>query len=500
MKLISKILAGLLLCMGLAHAQDPIQYVHQAPPGNCTGGVPLLQYDSTHQHLYGCLDQYPNTWAQLDGGGSSGAVWGMITGTLSAQTDLATALAAKVPTTTTVNGHALSSNVVVSASDLTTGTLPHAQLPTLLSGDIPNNAANTSGNAATATVLATPRAINGQNFDGSAAITIAAAAGTLTGTTLASNVVASSLTSVGTLATLTVTATITGSVSGNAATATALAANPTDCASNNYATTIAASGNLTCAQVTDAQLSTSDITTNNVSTSKHGFAPKLDNVLTHFLNGQGGYTAPPGGGLTPSTTDVIATYSGGSYGPIYPLTAPVSTDWSWVNQGSAVLTVGAAGSLNILDPGQGGFQVHMQTHVLPSAPYTITVALMMLNRDVANQTTFAGWYDSSGGKVDSYGIYQGTRFSNLKWSSISAFDSFGSIGSVNQNLGNVIWERFIDDSTNMKVQVSSDGINFTTYTSFTRNTYGTPDHFAFGTVTDGGTWPLGVTLISYLQQ
>jgi hypothetical protein len=49
---------------------------------------------------------------------------------------------------TTVNGHALSSNVTVSAADLTTGTLPHAQLPGLLSGDIPNNAANTSGTAA----------------------------------------------------------------------------------------------------------------------------------------------------------------------------------------------------------------------------------------------------------------------------------------------------------------------------------------------------------------
>jgi hypothetical protein len=35
--------------------------------------------------------------------------------------------------------------VTVTASDLTTGTLPHAQLPALLSGDIPNNAANTSG-------------------------------------------------------------------------------------------------------------------------------------------------------------------------------------------------------------------------------------------------------------------------------------------------------------------------------------------------------------------
>ena len=53
-----------------------------------------------------------------------------------------------VANTTTVNGHALSANVTVSASDVTTGTLPHAQLPALVSGDIPNNAANTSGTAA----------------------------------------------------------------------------------------------------------------------------------------------------------------------------------------------------------------------------------------------------------------------------------------------------------------------------------------------------------------
>ena len=52
-----------------------------------------------------------------------------------------------------------------------------------------------------------------------------AAAGTLTGTTLASNVVTSSLTTVGTLANLTVTNTITGSVSGNAGTVTSISAN-----------------------------------------------------------------------------------------------------------------------------------------------------------------------------------------------------------------------------------------------------------------------------------
>jgi peptidyl-tRNA hydrolase len=58
-----------------------------------------------------------------------------------------------------------------------------------------------TGNASTATTLQTARAINGVNFDGSAAITVTAAAGTLSGATLNSGVTASSLTSVGTIAT-----------------------------------------------------------------------------------------------------------------------------------------------------------------------------------------------------------------------------------------------------------------------------------------------------------
>ena len=69
-----------------------------------------------------------------------------------------------------------------------------------------------TGNASTATIFATARTINGVSFNGSADITVTAAAGTLTGATLAAGVTASSLTSVGTLSALNVnaTATVTG--------------------------------------------------------------------------------------------------------------------------------------------------------------------------------------------------------------------------------------------------------------------------------------------------
>ena len=90
------------------------------------------------------------------------------------------------------------------------------------SGTNTGDQTSVTGNAGTATTLQTARTINGVSFDGSANITVAAAAGTLTGTALASGVVSSSLTSVGTLANLTVTNPIAGSVTGNAATVTTI--------------------------------------------------------------------------------------------------------------------------------------------------------------------------------------------------------------------------------------------------------------------------------------
>jgi hypothetical protein len=81
-------------------------------------------------------------------------------------------LSGYVPTSRTVNGSPLSSNITISTI---------------------------TGNAGTATALQTARTINGTSFDGTASITVTAAAGTLTGATLASNVLASSLTSFGTV-------------------------------------------------------------------------------------------------------------------------------------------------------------------------------------------------------------------------------------------------------------------------------------------------------------
>jgi hypothetical protein len=96
-----------------------------------------------------------------------------------------------IPNTSTTATSANTANTIVSrdaSGNFTAGTITAAL----------------TGNASTATTLATARNINGVSFNGSANITVPAAAGTLTGATLASGVTASSLTSVGTLTSLTV--------------------------------------------------------------------------------------------------------------------------------------------------------------------------------------------------------------------------------------------------------------------------------------------------------
>ena len=112
------------------------------------------------------------------------------------------------------NGKLVNSSVTIGSTVLSLGNTAttlaglSSVASTTFTGNLTGNVTGAlTGNASTATVLANARSINGVAFDGSANITVTAAAGTLTGATLASGVTASSLTSVGTLSALTVSGT-----------------------------------------------------------------------------------------------------------------------------------------------------------------------------------------------------------------------------------------------------------------------------------------------------
>jgi len=142
-----------------------------------------------------------------------------------------------------------------------------------------------AGNAGTATALATSRTINGVAFDGTADITITAVAdaNTLTGTTLAPNVLASSLTSVGTLGSLTVIAPITGSITGNAATATT---------ATNVSGTVAVANGGTGA----SSLTANTVLLGNGTSALQVVAPGTNGQVLTLASGIPAWAAASGGG------------------------------------------------------------------------------------------------------------------------------------------------------------------------------------------------------------
>ena len=169
---------------------------------------------------------------------------------------------------------------------------------------IPTLNQNTTGSAAT---LTTPRAINGVNFDGSAAITVTAAAGTLSGATLASGVTASSLTSVGTIATGTWQGSVIGSTYGgtgvnNGANTLTLAGNVSHAGSFTQTFTATANTTLTLPVTgTLATLTGTETFTNKTLTSPTLTTPALGVATATSING-----------LTVSTTTGTLTLVNGS--------------------------------------------------------------------------------------------------------------------------------------------------------------------------------------------
>lgn len=129
--------------------------------------------------------------------GGTGTVTSFSAGTLSPLFTTSVATATSTPALTFTLTNAAQNSVFAGPATGGSGAPSYQTAPTFSAANLtsfPTLNQSTTGNATTATALATARAINGVNFDGTAAITVAAAAGTLTGTTIASGVTAAAQT------------------------------------------------------------------------------------------------------------------------------------------------------------------------------------------------------------------------------------------------------------------------------------------------------------------
>lgn len=201
---------------------------------------------------------------------------------------------------------------------------------------------------------------------------------------------------------------VSGSGTIAATTATALAANPSDCGANTFADAIAANGDLTCNPVVEADITLADNTTNNVSTSKHGFAPKGDGDTTKFLNANGAYSTPAGGS---------------TYYSFYPCS---QSSGGSQPQGSILTPSGATGA---------------QCVIVGTAPYTLPVMLFNSGAGQFGQVHM-GIPDSWGATINvQLGYYtSATTAGDLTWEIKSFCSSAGTVmtGAPTFNAANTI--------------------------------------------------------------
>ena len=91
---------------------------------------PALGNPSVSGYVLSSTTGGARTWIAMSGGGGGSVNWGAIAGTLSEQGDLNTALTGKVPTSRTINGAALTSNVTLTKSDVGLSAVENTALST----------------------------------------------------------------------------------------------------------------------------------------------------------------------------------------------------------------------------------------------------------------------------------------------------------------------------------------------------------------------------------
>lgn len=158
--------------------------------------------------------------------------------------------------------------------------------------------------------------------------------------------------------------------------------------------------------ISDATITFTDITTGNVSTTKHGFAPKGDGSTTKFLNANGAYSTPAGGGLSWQTvqTSGFTAVAGNAYpcnttSAAFTVTLPASA-----SAGDSIALVDYAGTFatNKLTLNPNGLKINSSTEnrQLTTAREGVTIVYIDATQ---------GWIASSGvnegsGSIDPFTV------------------------------------------------------------------------------------------------
>lgn len=205
----------------------------------------------------------------------------------------------------------------------------------------------------------------------------------------------------------------------------------------------------------------------------------------------------------------VERYSGSAWvpwGPLFPLTKPVSGDFAWINQGGASVTT-TNGGVYLSAPADAAINMRIRKKAAPSAPYTIT-ALILPNvmHFITTSYPTAGlvFRQSSDGKMCSFHVNSdtatGAGLNVTKWTDHVTFSAhYKTQSPAGLSLMHPLWLRIADDNTNRICSLSSDGVNFSVFHSVGRTDFLTADEVGFFTDARNASFASGILLLSWKE-
>ena len=189
------------------------------------------------------------------------------------------------------------------------------------------------------------------------------------------------------------------------------------------------------------------------------------------------------------------------WGPIYPLTRPPAVaDWAWINQGTATAT-DSAGAVCLSITNGVSEAVRILKKSAPTAPYTITAALLPLLYPAASSYAGIGWRESSTGNLVLVRVNTTSGVQNISVTKHSS-STAGVAHYLDLNFPALpiqpAWLQITDNNTNRIVSVSADGQNWMTLHTVSRTDYLTANEVCWFVGGNNNT-AAGATLLSWKE-
>lgn len=187
------------------------------------------------------------------------------------------------------------------------------------------------------------------------------------------------------------------------------------------------------------------------------------------------------------------------WGPIFPLTPPPSSGWSWTNQGGASLST-ANGGITLIDPASNSIDYRVYKRTAPSTPYTITVAFLAPRIAQDYMSCGIGWRESGSGKLALVRtLFASGAFLLAPVKCDSATSDNSAYANVTIAMPTLIWLRIADTGANRTIEYGVDGQNWTLIHTVGNTDFITADQVCLFVSSRNATYPISMAVLSWKE-